>query len=116
MKIRLTPALLAGWALAPFVFCSQAAAAPASADAASAEAAFNDAMAQYSDCRWADAYSRFAVLAEQGHAEAARIALLMLRHGPALYRHEWSGSPAQVTRWATLAARSLARLKSAPED
>jgi len=98
------------------MFCSQAAAAPASADAAIAEVAFNDAMAQYSDCRWADAYSRFAVLAEQGHAEAARIALLMLRHGPSLYRHEWTGSPAQVAQWAALAAPSLARLKSASED
>ena len=38
----------------------------------------------------ADAYGRFAALADDGDGGSALLALAMVRHGPALYRSEWS--------------------------
>lgn len=68
---------------------------------------FGQAVELYRDCRWAAAYGRFARLADAGHAESARIALLMLWHGRRLYGSEWSAPSAQIERWSRLAALSL---------
>ncbi len=69
--------------------------------------AFGEVMNLYRDCRWAAAYGRFAILADAGHAESARVALLMLWHGPRLYGSEWSAPRAQIERWSRLAGLNL---------
>jgi hypothetical protein len=58
------------------------------------------ALAEYEACHWATAYQTFAVLAEEGHRPAARIALLMAARGPALYGQSFAASAAQRQRWA----------------
>lgn len=65
---------------------------------------FVAAMRLYHDDRYAAAYGRLADLADSGHAEAARIALLMLRLGPSLYRSQWSASREQIQHWLDLAS------------
>ena len=78
--------------------------------AASDEERFADAMALYRDGRYSAAYGHFATLADGGHADAARIALLMVRFGPQLYGVPWSASDYQVARWADFASASQAPL------
>ena len=73
------------------------------ADAAKSETVFTEAMAQYKQGKWSGAYGRFAALADKGHAEAARIALIMLRHGSTMYGSDWGASQPQVDRWTKLA-------------
>ena len=80
------------------------------AAAASDEEGFADAMALYRDGRYSTAYGHFAKLADGGHADAARIALLMVRFGPQLYGVLWSASAYQVARWADFASASQAPL------
>ena len=82
-----------------------AAALAAPACAATVEDPFVAAMRLYHDDRYAAAYGRLADLADSGHAEAARVALLMLRHGPALYRSHWSATREQVQHWLDLASQ-----------
>jgi hypothetical protein len=53
----------------------------------------------YADGRWSTAFGRFAALAEHGHPDAARIALLMVRYGPQLYHSAWSVTAGQLARW-----------------
>lgn len=74
------------------------------AGAASGDERFVAAMHLYHEARYAAAYGRLIELADGGHAEAARVALLMLRHGPALYRSEWSATPQQIQHWLDLAS------------
>lgn len=52
--------------------------------------------------RYASAYARFASLADAGHAPSAQVALLMVRHGPALFGSDWFATPAQQMRWNAL--------------
>jgi hypothetical protein len=52
--------------------------------------------------RYASAYASFAALADAGHAPSAQIALLMVRHGPALFGSDWFATPAQQKRWNAL--------------
>ncbi len=66
---------------------------------------FETAMQLYDDCRYAAAYAQLAELADTGHAESARIALLMLRFGRSLYGTQWVASPQQVQRWLDAATR-----------
>ena len=69
-----------------------------SAPAAPAASEFEAALAEYERNHWPQAYEALTRLADQGHPEAARIALLMRRYGPALYGREFSASvrPAQL--------------------
>jgi hypothetical protein len=92
-----------------------ATAAPA-ADASKAETAFEEAMTHYKQGKWSGAYGRFAALADHGHAEAARIALLMLRHGPQMYGSDWGASQPQINQWTKLAVQSLEPLQSVSGD
>jgi hypothetical protein len=71
--------------------------------------AFAGAVAQYREGRWSGAYGRFVQLADQGEAEAARIALFMLRNGERLYDSGWSASDDQIDSWIALAARNPVR-------
>jgi hypothetical protein len=89
------------------------AAAPATAAVAAgapADTMFADALELYRSSRWSAAYGRFLRLADSGNADAARIALLMLRHGHDLYGTEWAAAPSQVTAWERMvgAAQPLA--------
>jgi hypothetical protein len=57
--------------------------------------------------QYADAYGRFAALADEGDAPSALLALAMVRHGPALFRSEWSATHGQLQRWSALALQDL---------
>lgn len=71
--------------------------------AASDDERFAAAMQLYHDGRYSAAYGHLAKLADGGHREAARIALLMVRFGPQLYSAQWSASRYQIALWAGLA-------------
>ncbi len=57
----------------------------------------------------AEAFGRFAALADAGDARAASIALAMVTHGPALFGSDWSATPGQLRRWSALAAQHQAQ-------
>lgn len=67
---------------------------------------FERAMADYEQQRFAPAFDALAGLADAGHRDAARIALLMLAHGPRLYGQRFEADPARRVRWVD-AATSL---------
>jgi hypothetical protein len=69
------------------------------ASAAPTDERFASALAAYERNHWNHAYAQLAALADDGHAEAARMALQMWRHGPALYRTDFAASARQVERW-----------------
>jgi hypothetical protein len=56
----------------------------------------------YEEGRWEAAYRQFAALADDGDAEAARVAWLMHRHGLPLYRTVLPASEPQRIRWQQL--------------
>lgn len=60
------------------------------------------AMVEYEACHWAAAYQSFKELADAGHGQAARVALLMTQRGPTLYDQAFEASPPQRQRWAAL--------------
>lgn len=60
---------------------------------------FTEAMRLYRDGRFAAAYGRFIQLADAGDPDAARIALVMLRHGGQLHGTEWTATVSQVRAW-----------------
>ena len=72
-------------------------------------AAFISATQLYEDCHWEYAFERVAMLADYGHAPAAKLALLMLRYGSALYGTNFVAHPAQVARWAQRVLRATSR-------
>jgi hypothetical protein len=55
--------------------------------------------------RYAEAYGRYADLADAGDPAAASIALAMVMHGPALFGSDWSATSGQLQRWSALAQR-----------
>jgi hypothetical protein len=65
---------------------------------------FDAAMQAYERNHWNVAYAAFTKLADQGHSEAARIALQMVRHGPALYRMSFAANAHQLARWSRVRA------------
>jgi len=86
-----------------------------------ARGALDEAQRAYEEGRWEAAYRAFAVLADLGDAEAARIAWLMHHHGLPLYRTVLPASDAQRLRWQHLSAtvaplpfRSMATLAWQP--
>lgn len=82
---------------------------PALGTAAESGDAYDQAVVQYQQGRWADAYGRFMALANEGDADAARTALFMYRYGPQLYNAHWDAMPSQVARWERLAASTQGR-------
>lgn len=64
---------------------------------------YDEAVAQYQQGHWANAYGQFMALANAGDADAARTALFMLRYGPQLYKAHWDAMPSEVQRWERLA-------------
>ncbi|MFT3666888.1 hypothetical protein [Piscinibacter sp.] len=71
--------------------------------------AFAQALDAVRSGRHAAAYGRFAALADAGHAPSAQIALLMLRHGEAMFGSAWSATTAQQQRWNALAVNTARR-------
>jgi hypothetical protein len=57
------------------------------------------ALAAYEAGRWEEAFRRHADRADAGDAASARIALLMWRHGRALYRQPFEATPSQRAAW-----------------
>lgn len=53
--------------------------------------------------RYAEAYGRYADLADDGDPAAASMALAMVMHGPALFGSTWSLTHGQLERWRALA-------------
>lgn len=70
---------------------------------------YDEAVAQYQQGHWANAYGQFMALANAGDADAARTALFMLRYGPQLYKAHWDAIPAQVRHWEQLAESTQGR-------
>ena len=91
-------------------------AATAASDGAQQAALYSDASALYRAGRWSGAYGRFATLADQGHQDAARIAMHMLRMGSTLYGTDWGASQPQIDLWSRLVATPLPRMQSVTGD
>ena len=82
---------------------------------ASPEAGFSEAARHHQLKRWSEAYDHFVRLANQGEANAARVALFMHQHGTQLYGSEWAASEHEVQVWTKLAALAVGRRQTAPE-
>jgi hypothetical protein len=63
----------------------------------------SQARSLFLDHRYAEAYGRYAGLADAGDTVAASMALTMVMHGPALFGSEWSATSGQLQRWSALA-------------
>lgn len=87
-------------------------AAAGSPPAAVQDEAFEEALDLYTQGKWSAAYGYFARLADEGHAQAATIAILMFRHGGTLYGYEWGASKAQVDGWIELSCRRMEALRA----
>lgn len=79
-----------------------------------ANEAFISAARLYEDCHWEFAFDRLAILADQGHPPAAKLALLMLRYGSSLYGTSFNAKPEQVARWAQRVLRAGSRPATSP--
>jgi hypothetical protein len=87
---------------------------PAQADEPAAPSErFHQGMAAYETSHWQIAFERFAALADDGHAEAARIALQMARFGPALYGQRFEATPDRRSRWVVVAIGGIERPQAA---
>ncbi len=64
--------------------------------------AFDTALSAYERNHWDAAFATLVQLADQGHAEAARMALQMWRFGPKLYQTSFSANAEQTSRWTQL--------------
>lgn len=64
---------------------------------------FGQALQACADGRWQPAYDQLAALADEGHAEAMRLALQMTRHGQRLFGLRCNLLPQRRARWAALA-------------
>jgi hypothetical protein len=68
---------------------------------------YDDAVHALTAQRYFAAYSRFAALADEGHAPSARLALALVSYRPSLSGPQWSATPAQLQRWSTLVAPAV---------
>jgi hypothetical protein len=98
---RLAPALLVALALLG------SAPAMASEEARPQPVRLEQAHADYEAGRYPQAFAAFTHLADQGDAEAARMAVLMSKHGLWLYGESFSLSASQVWRWTALIENTL---------
>lgn len=81
-----------------------------------ADAAFIGAVRLYEDCHWEFAFERLSTLADQGHAPAAKLVLLMLRYGRPLYGTGFNARPEQIARWAQRVLRDTSRATASPSS
>lgn len=61
--------------------------------------------------RHAEAYGRYAALADEGDAASAGMALMLVINGAALFGAQWSATPGQLERWSALMLRDAAQLR-----
>jgi hypothetical protein len=57
----------------------------------------------FMDRRYAQAYGRYAELADAGDPAAASMALAMVMHSAAVFGSDWSATSGQLQRWSALA-------------
>lgn len=107
------PALCSTSPVAALVLCTARAIGDANERA---DADFSAAVRLYEDGHWPFAFERLAALADRGHAPAAKLALLMLRYGGALYGSGFSARPEQVARWAHRVLRATSRATASPSS
>ena len=81
-----------------------------------ADEAFISAVGLYEAGHWEFAFERLARLADADHAPAAKLALLMLRYGNALYDTGFTARPEQVARWAQRVLRATSRATASPSS
>jgi hypothetical protein len=81
------------------------------APAAQAEppTAFDQAMDAYAHQRFRAAFDGLARLADDGHGDAARIALLMVAHGPRLFSQRFEITLVQRGKWLDAAVAQAAQ-------
>ena len=77
-----------------------------------ADEGFDAAVRLYAAGHWEQAFVNLATLADQGHAVAAKLALLMLRYGATVYGSTFTVHPGQVARWAQRVLRTGSRATS----
>ena len=78
------------------------------------DAEFQRAMHDYEAQRFGKAFDALALLADGGHPEAARIALLMSAQGPRLYGRRFELHPQRRERWLDSATGVDRRLAGSP--
>ncbi len=71
-------------------------------------AAFDRTLDHFAHGHWPEAFKELVPLADSGHREAARIALLMTARGPRLFGRTFTASPCQRDRWREAATRAYA--------
>jgi hypothetical protein len=77
---------------------------------------FKTAIRLYEEGNWPFAFDRLSALADDHHAAAAKLALLMLRYGRGLYGTGFVARPAQVARWAQCVLRVTSRATASPNS
>jgi hypothetical protein len=70
---------------------------------------FEMAMDAYAHQRFRAAFDGLARLADEGHGDAARIALLMVAHGPRLFSQRFDITAAQRDQWLDVASAAAQR-------
>ena len=75
------------------------------ATARATPSAFDRAIEHFAHGHWSEAFEELIPLADAGHREAARIAMLMTTRGPRLFGQTFPASPAQRQRWHVVASR-----------
>jgi hypothetical protein len=80
---------------------------PRTAPLAAQERMYAQAAALFHAGQYAAAFGRVAPLADAGHLPSAELALLMVKHGKALFGAEWSATPAQLMRWKVTVLNGL---------
>ena len=75
------------------------------ATARAAPSAFDRAIEHFAHGHWSEAFEELVPLADAGHREAARIAMLMTTRGPRLFGRTFPASPLQRNRWQAVASR-----------
>lgn len=100
LRLLLRLALHLALSSAPALSVVAVPAAAQTASAPSQPALYEAALEEYEANRWPQAYAALARLADGGHADAARIALLMQRHGRSLYGMDFMARAQQRQHWA----------------
>ncbi len=73
------------------------------------EQSYQRAIDGFKRARYAEAYGRVIDAADAGHLPSARLALLIVQNGPALFNTEFSATPGQVGRWQALVVNAARR-------
>ena len=77
---------------------------------------FLNALSHYRQDRWETAFGELSELADRGHAMAAKLALLMLRHEVTLFETSFVATPRQVAKWAQCVLRASSRATARPRS